>query len=173
MTINERIKEVRKSEEVNMTMEEFGKRLGVKDATISRLESGARNVTDQMFKSICREFGVNPTWLRTGEGTMWTADTTTDGMKELSKKFMSNVPEPIRNRLVSALAQLSDKQWKSLSEILDVLIKEEKGEEKGEDPRPASSVEDDEEAYRKSLGIAQNTDTTASSTTEDIGRREA
>lgn len=38
---------------------------------MSNIENGARNVTQQMFKSICREFGANEVWLRTGTGEMF------------------------------------------------------------------------------------------------------
>lgn len=68
MTENERIRIIRKSQ--SLTMEEFGKRLGVTKVAISRLESGDRNLTDQMCRSICREFGVREEWLHSGEGPM-------------------------------------------------------------------------------------------------------
>ncbi|MCI8315782.1 MAG: helix-turn-helix transcriptional regulator [Lachnospiraceae bacterium] len=64
MTINERVKEVRKLEE--LTMESFGNKLGVGRSAISNIENNKRNVTDQMIKSICREFGYNEEWLRDG-----------------------------------------------------------------------------------------------------------
>lgn len=67
--MNERIKELRK--ELGLTLEKFGGRLGVGKNAISRIETRKSNVTDQMFKSICREFNVNPDWLRTGEGEMF------------------------------------------------------------------------------------------------------
>ena len=67
--MNERIKELRDA--LGITLEEFGSRLGVTRTAISRLERGNRGVTDQMAISICREFGVNETWLRTGEGEMF------------------------------------------------------------------------------------------------------
>lgn len=67
--MNERIKELR--DVLGITLEEFGNRLGVTRTAISRLERGNRGVTDQMAISICREFGVNETWLRTGEGEMF------------------------------------------------------------------------------------------------------
>lgn len=68
--MNERIKELRKH--LNLTLEEFGKKVGVTKAAIGRIEKGERSVTDQMFLSICREFNVNEEWLRTGEGEMFT-----------------------------------------------------------------------------------------------------
>lgn len=64
MTVNERVKEIRKNEE--LTMEIFGERLGVGRTAISNIENGKRNVTDQMIKSICREFGYREEWLRDG-----------------------------------------------------------------------------------------------------------
>lgn len=68
MTQGERIKELRKS--LGLTLEKFGERLGVGKTAISKLEKGERNLTDQMFKSICREFNVNEEWLRDGTGDM-------------------------------------------------------------------------------------------------------
>lgn len=49
-----------------MTMESFGEKLGVGRTAISNIENCKRNVTDQMIKSICREFGYNEEWLRDG-----------------------------------------------------------------------------------------------------------
>ena len=68
MTQGERVKTVRKSKE--MTMEEFGKRLGVTRTAISNIEKGYRGLTEQMLNSICREFSVDEEWLRTGDGDM-------------------------------------------------------------------------------------------------------
>ncbi len=66
--MNERIRELRKT--LNLTMEKFGQQLGVKKNTVSQWESGANSLTDQMFKSICREFNVREEWLRNGTGEM-------------------------------------------------------------------------------------------------------
>lgn len=64
MTINERVKEIRM--ENKLTMEKFGERLGVGKVAISYIESGKNKVTEQMLKSICREFDYNEDWLRDG-----------------------------------------------------------------------------------------------------------
>lgn len=66
MMQGERVKAVRKIKE--MSMEQFGERLGVQKSAISKIENGTRGLTEQMIKSICREFNVNEVWLRTGEG---------------------------------------------------------------------------------------------------------
>lgn len=68
MTENERVREIRKSQ--NLTLEVFGARLGVGRAAISNIERGERGLTEQMKKAICREFNVNYDWLVYGEGEM-------------------------------------------------------------------------------------------------------
>lgn len=68
MTINERIKEVRKSE--NLTMEKFGERVKISKVSVSRIESGINNPSNQTIMLICREFNINEEWLRNGTGSM-------------------------------------------------------------------------------------------------------
>ncbi len=67
--MNERIKEVRKS--LGLTLEKFGKSLGVTKVAISNIENGNRGVTEQMFLSVCRVYNVNENWLRNGTGEMF------------------------------------------------------------------------------------------------------
>lgn len=69
MTQGERVKEVRKS--LNLTMEQFGNKLGVTKVAISNIEKEKRNLTKQMSRAICREFNVSEEWLKTGEGEMY------------------------------------------------------------------------------------------------------
>ena len=67
MSVGERIKYLR-TDLLNLSMEKFGEKLGVKKTAISNLESGRRNLTEQMAKAICREYNVNYFWLTEGEG---------------------------------------------------------------------------------------------------------
>ncbi|HIT42616.1 MAG TPA: helix-turn-helix transcriptional regulator [Candidatus Caccovicinus merdipullorum] len=67
--MNERIKELRKTLGLNQT--EFGNRIGIKQGSVAAYESGARVPIDAVVLSICREFNVNESWLRTGEGEMF------------------------------------------------------------------------------------------------------
>ena len=67
--INDRVKILRKN--LGLTLEKFGEQLGVSKTAINKIESGTNNVTDQMTKSICREFNVDYIWLTTGEGEMF------------------------------------------------------------------------------------------------------
>lgn len=69
MTLGERIKKIRKSKE--LTQQEFCERIGLKRNSISLVESGKRNISDQAILSICREFNVREEWIRTGKGEMF------------------------------------------------------------------------------------------------------
>lgn len=76
--MNERIKELRK--ELGLSQESFGERLKITKASVSRIESGINNPSDQTIKLICSEFHVNENWLRTGDG----------GIKNMFKKDFPN-----------------------------------------------------------------------------------
>lgn len=69
MTQGERVKSIRKT--LNLTLEEFGSKVGVTKQTISRIENGINSLTDQMARSICREYNVNYDYLVNGEGEMF------------------------------------------------------------------------------------------------------
>lgn len=66
--IGEQIKKLRKH--FDLTQREFGERIGVKPNTIGTYEIGRNEPIDAVVSLICREFGVNEKWLRTGEGEM-------------------------------------------------------------------------------------------------------
>lgn len=67
MTLGERIKHVRLISG-KLTMEQFGKRLGLTPAAISQFESGKANPSEQTLRSICREFDISEDWLKRGIG---------------------------------------------------------------------------------------------------------
>lgn len=98
--MNNRIKDIRKKH--NLSQDAFGKRLGITGASVSRLESGDREPSDQTVLSICREFSVNELWLRRGEGDM---DVKRNRYEELSSFFgdlMMSEPD-VRHRLIGAI----------------------------------------------------------------------
>lgn len=69
MTQGERIKEIRKT--LKLTLEKFGEKLGVSKGAISAIETGTRNLTEQMAVAICRTYNVNYDYLMEGEGEMF------------------------------------------------------------------------------------------------------
>lgn len=84
MTPGERVRIVRT--EANMTMEEFGRELGVTKMTISRIENGVNALTSQMAKAISTTYAVSEEWLKTGEGPMRTI-TSSEIVQEVREKL--------------------------------------------------------------------------------------
>lgn len=123
--MNNRIKYLRK--DLGLTLEKFGERVGVTKTTISRIEKGINSVTDQMFKSICREFDVNPEWLRTGKLPMY-AQSATFSLDDFAKQHhVSNLEleiikayfeldEDIRNAVLSHFRKKFSSQTAATSE---------------------------------------------------------
>ena len=115
MTQGERIKEVRNS--LGLTLEKFGDRLGVTKVAISNIEKGNRNLTEQMTKSICREFGVDYMWLTTGEGEMFVE--TDDDFFERIDRIMAGENETRKN-MFKALLYASDEDIGALARIIEL-----------------------------------------------------
>lgn len=113
MTENDRIRMLRK--ELNLTLTEFSKKLGITHAALSNIENGKRNVTEQMRKSICREFRVDPIWLSTGEGDMF-IDKSIDLIEMLDKLLHSE--SKFANTLFKIFAQYSLEDWNALEHVI-------------------------------------------------------
>lgn len=112
--MNDRLNLLRKT--LKISQEEFGKRLGVTGASISRLEKGERNITEQMVKSICREFNVDYIWLTTGEGEMFIDSD--DDIIETIDRIMIGENEFHKN-LFKTFARLDEDELLSLERIID------------------------------------------------------
>ncbi len=67
--MNERLKELRKA--LGLSGSEFGEIIGVTKMAVSKMENARTAPTEQTIKSICREFNVNESWLRSGEGEIF------------------------------------------------------------------------------------------------------
>ncbi|MBQ9347855.1 MAG: helix-turn-helix transcriptional regulator [Oscillibacter sp.] len=140
MTEYERIKLVRKKN--GLTMDKFGKVIGLTGGTVSRIESGLSAVTDQTRISVCREFNVREEWLRTGAGEMLVQRSREDEITEFCKDITAGNPD-FRRRFISALAKLNPEQWLMLEELTSVLIAEVQGTQSEKHEDMGSESEDD------------------------------
>lgn len=117
--MKDRIKQVRKSQK--LTQAAFGDIIGVKGNTITNYETGLRNPTDAVIKSICREFEVSEEWLRTGKGSMFVPKSKDEEIAEMLADIQKSGEDSFRHRLVSALARLDDDGWNKLEELIDMI----------------------------------------------------
>ena len=117
MTQSERITKIRKDHE--LTMEKFGKRLGVTKTAISLIESGKNNLTDANVMSICREFGINEKWLRTGEGDMYY---TPDDRYAVNVAKLQRTDDETIIRWVNAIAETNPDALREIESFMKKLL---------------------------------------------------
>ena len=117
--MNERIKELRKILELNQT--DFGNRIGIKQGSVAAYESGARTPIDAVIISICREFGVNEEWLRSGEGEMFCKLETNDIVVKATR--LLGEKDPMFEAFVETYSTLSPSDRKVLMDFGVNLVK--------------------------------------------------
>lgn len=114
--MNERIKEVRQY--FKLTLEEFGRRIGMTKSGLSKVERGENGTTEQTITSICREFNVNEEWLRTGTGPMLD-DSKPSILARLSEEKQLT---PREQAIVSAFIDLPPQDRAAIMRYMDSLV---------------------------------------------------
>lgn len=117
MEIYERIRELRKKH-LKMSMEVFGKRLGVSRDTINNIELNRLARPDQkmsLYKLICSEFGVSEEWLLNGTGDMW--DNKEAEYGTLIDRVMTGENEFAKN-IFKTFALFDEKDWEALQAMI-------------------------------------------------------
>ena len=120
MNEGEHIRKIRTS--LKMSLETFGEKLGVTRAAMSNIERGQRKLTDQMARSICREYNVNYDYLIYGEGEMFD-DFPKTILDELCKQY--HCDELDRN-LIEEYLNLDPASRKVLKDYIKNILKNRK-----------------------------------------------
>lgn len=116
--MHERLKELRKA--LGLNQEDFGAALGVTNAAICAIEAGRRNVSNQMFMAVCREYNVNEEWLRDGTGTMFNELTKQEKAARLVGQAFATDNQFIIDAFV-ALAEMSPEELKVIKKFISSL----------------------------------------------------
>lgn len=83
--LNERLLTLR-TVYLKLSQEEFGNKIGVTRAAVSRYENGDRKVSEPILLSICRTFHVNYYWLVNGDGDPF-VDTPESVIDEIAEEY--------------------------------------------------------------------------------------
>ncbi|MFR4637015.1 MAG: helix-turn-helix domain-containing protein [Faecalibacterium prausnitzii] len=121
--MNERIALVRKS--LGLTQEKFAEQVGLSRNFMWMIESGTRAPSDRTISDICREFNVNETWLRTGEGEMFNQITRSEKITSFLTEITEDEGDDFKRRFVEMLAELEPEDWKLLERMAEKLQKKE------------------------------------------------
>ena len=125
MTINERIKLLRKELGLNQT--DFGEKIGIKVSQASYIEKAGNPVTQRVVQLICTVFNISEKWLTEGKGDMYTSDEEAildklAGMYDLSESQMifakqwlqlpATAKDAVVDYIVSVASALQEKKAK-------------------------------------------------------------
>lgn len=118
-TMNERIKQIRKGKDISQ--EEFGNKIGITRSSVSLLESGRNNPSEQTIKLICQEFSVNELWLRTGQGN---PDEKLEGEERYALNIgkLQNTDNETVMRWVNAIAETNPELLEDIEKFFMTLL---------------------------------------------------
>lgn len=112
--MNDRIKKLRQA--LNLSQEEFGKRLGVTRGAITNIELNKVEPKPLFVDLICREFNASENWIRTGEGEMFVEKTESEELAAFFGDLLKDEPD-FRHRLIAAMSRLTLDEWKVLEKL--------------------------------------------------------
>ena len=119
MTIGNRIKQIRNMEGKNQR--DFAASIKVGQSTLAMFENGQREPREIHIEQICHKYGINDTWLRTGEGEMKIEDCK-------DNRYFSNVGKLQRTddetimRWVNAIAETDPEVLKQIEGFMKKLL---------------------------------------------------
>lgn len=120
-TISERIIFVC-NEKADGNMSAFARQIGVTPAYISKLKNEPeRTPSDRTIADICREFGVDRTWLETGVGEPFKPVDRSEQITEILNHAIKH-NDTARDRLIRAFSQLPDEMFWQAEKILEEIV---------------------------------------------------
>ena len=119
--MNERISAIIEASGIKKTV--FADRLNVSQAFVSQLCSGVKQPSDRTIADICREFDVNETWLRTGEGEMFIQRTRNQQITDFLGDLIKEEDGTFKKRLIEAISKLGKKDWEDIERLVNKLTK--------------------------------------------------
>lgn len=117
--VKDRIKQLRQT--LDLTQEEFGKRIGLVKSGISRIENGTTGTTEQTLRSMCREFGASYLWLTTGEGSMFENGDDVAALHVMVDQVMASENERVK-QIFKNLGDFTEDDWRQVNAVLDKLL---------------------------------------------------
>ncbi len=111
--MNERLLQLR-TQELELSQKEFGSKLGITSAAISRYESGNRKLPESIILSICRIFRVNYYWLTEGQLPIFTG-TPENVVEEIAEEY--NLDETDK-KIIQKYLELGDEHRQVLKDYL-------------------------------------------------------
>lgn len=117
--INKRIKEIR--EDINLSQQKFGEKLGVSRDVISNIENNRVEVKTVFINHMCEIFNINKEWILTGEGEIYISVEDDILLGEAFADITMSENEKIK-KIVMNLCKLDDIYIDAMCTIIDGII---------------------------------------------------
>lgn len=114
--MNRRVKEIRVA--LGLSQDAFGAKLGLKRAAVSRIESGAVNLTETNVILICERFNVNREWLLNGTGEMFLPESS-GAVDALAAQYDLT---PLERDMVENYCKLSKAQRQAFWDVMQKIV---------------------------------------------------
>lgn len=107
--------------ESGITKAKFAEKINVSAAFVTMMCSGASSPSDRTIADICREFRVNETWLRTGEGKMRIDSNQRDRLEHFFADVLTTAPDK-RSAFIAALDTLPAEFWTMVADWAEAYV---------------------------------------------------
>ncbi len=147
--MKERIKKLRK--EKHLTQQEFADKIGISRNNVATYEIGRNNPSEAVISLICREFHVNETWLRTGDGEMFSQPSS---QAEQVMSWVQNIfthGSDAEKGLVTAMSTFTKEDFDTLARLIRKVWEGQQAFSPAETKPPALTIDEKVEAYRAEL----------------------
>lgn len=121
-TINERFRLLRETK--GLSQEDFASRIHRTRSEIKNIEYGKTTPKEEVIQSVCAAYGVNESWLRTGEGEIFKPVSKDAELAAFLGEIMHGETADFRRRLVAALARFGPEEWELLERMVNHLAEE-------------------------------------------------
>ena len=111
----------------NLSKAKFAEKIGVSAPYVTMLCSGASKPSDRTIADICREFGCNEVWLRTGEGEPFQERSREEEIMRFAVQTVKGSNE-FRKALAAMLGKMTPEDWQNLEHLYDLFTEEYKKE---------------------------------------------
>lgn len=118
--MKDRLKQIRKK--LGLTQQEFADKLKITRNNIAGYETGKRSPSDAAIQLICKEFSVNETWFRTGNGEMFVEMDLEDELMQWAGTVLAAEPDDFKKRFIRMLSKLSENEWELLAKMATELV---------------------------------------------------
>lgn len=122
MSIGAQIKHLRKLH--GLTQQAFADAIDVKQTTIASYETGQVKPSSRIISAICQKFGVNQTWLLTGEGEMLRPVTRNEEIAFYMGRVLVDEDADFQRRIISAMSKIPPEIWPELERFVRRLVED-------------------------------------------------